>query len=257
MSKAFVARIIDRKLTFYSKIAPDYTSRHSQQEFGDFINKMHAFILANVSWIGVDFLDPASTFETASDTDTAKTVRVLDYACGPGTVTNILTGHASEFIGIDLSSNMVKEYNQRFSSQEDGAQKINAQAYNDDLLDPKGTPSSLDDPKFFNFDLAVVSGGFHHFDDPGLATKRLTERLKPGGVFMILDFLTHAKEDWHNDEVINTVVHHGFSEAQVRKLFSDAGLEDIQMRVMDEDMVFKGGKARRRGFLARGRKPSA
>ena len=30
----------------------------------------------------------------------------------------------------------------------------------------------LSSPELFNFDIAVVGGGFHHFGNPGLAAKR-------------------------------------------------------------------------------------
>ena len=53
-------------------------------------------------------------------------------------------------------------------------------------------PPHLSTPFYHSFDLAVVGLGFHHFDDPGLAATRLVERLKPGGVLMIVDFLPHG-----------------------------------------------------------------
>jgi SAM-dependent methyltransferase len=61
------------------------------------------------------------------------------------------------------------------------------------LLDPADpSPADFADPEWFNFDLAVVGLGFHHFEDPTLAAARLAERLKPGGVLMIIDFMPHA-----------------------------------------------------------------
>jgi SAM-dependent methyltransferase len=69
-------------------------------------------------------------------------------------------------------------------------------AYQGNLCDPQDeNPETFKSADFFGFDLAVVGLGFHHFDDPNLAARRLAARLKPGGVLVILDFLPHAKPD--------------------------------------------------------------
>lgn len=57
------------------------------------------------------------------------------------------------------------------------------------------SPAAFAGPEFFNFDVAAVGLGFHHFDHPALAARRLAERLKTGGVLVILDFLPHDKPD--------------------------------------------------------------
>lgn len=246
-------------LTVYSKTAATYNSEAQQQRFGDLINKITAFIHTNINWFGVPFLDPASNFEDSKSPTGQKSIRVLDYACGPGTITAALAGYATEYVGLDISEKMVEQYNNRFTSSpsENEAshpiQPINAHALVADLLDPAGTPSALDDAQFFNFDFAAVSGGFHHFEHIDLATPRLAERLKPGGVFMIFDFLSHAPHDLGGDPALATIVHHGFDEARVRQLFGDAGLVDIEILVMEEPI--KMGQAERQGFMAKGRKP--
>jgi SAM-dependent methyltransferase len=61
------------------------------------------------------------------------------------------------------------------------------------LLDPADpSPDDFASAEWFNFDLAVVGLGFHHFEDPTLAAARLAERLKTGGVLMIIDFMPHS-----------------------------------------------------------------
>jgi len=57
------------------------------------------------------------------------------------------------------------------------------------------SPAAFASPEFSNFDVAAVGLGFHHFDDPSLAARRLAERLKTGGVLVILDFFSHDKMD--------------------------------------------------------------
>lgn len=240
------------QLSHPSKVAKTYRSDHTQKEFGNLINKATEFVLENISSIGVDFIDPAATFESGSDTNSQRNVRVLDYACGPGTITNILAGRATQFVGIDLSPNMVKEYNERFSGQSNGDEKLNAYAYNANLLDPAGTPESLSAAEFFDFDLVAVGFGFHHFQNLPVVTKRLVDRLKPGGVFMILDFYSHGKDDF-NHPASMTIAHHGFTEEQIQSLFSSAGLEDIKVLDFGEEVYLKQ-HAVRRPFMARGRK---
>lgn len=178
-------------------------------------------------------------------------------------MTAALAGYATEYVGIDISQNMVAEYNKRFSEPSSKAEtispqpeKLNAYAIVGDLLDPTGVPASLEDKKYYNFDLAVVGGGFHHFENVELATQSLTDRLKPGGVLIIWDFLAHAPEDLHGDPALHTIAHHGFDESRVRQLFGGAGLTDVDMKLMDGKVTIRG-TAERQGFLAKGKKPEA
>lgn len=195
-------------------------------------------------------------------------VRVLDYACGPGTITGAFLGRATEFVGVDVSENMVKVYNEKFaelgSEQQNcgnGTLTRTAKAFVGNLLDIKGPSESVSSAKFFDFDLAVVGYGFHHFQDVYLATSRIASRLKPGGVLMIVDFVTHAKAE--GDPVKNTIAHHGFGEEEVKSIFEGAGLVDIGVMEMEEAVMMKKPGARddepgweRKVFLGRGRKPA-
>jgi SAM-dependent methyltransferase len=237
-----------------SKSAATYASEPWQK---DLINRTHSFLLAHLSWLGVSFIDPSATFEAAPPTSTTsatRQVRVLDYACGPGTITSILAGHATEFVGIDLSPNMATAYNNRFASSSDS---LNAKAVVGDLLSPEGPSPTISGPEYHDFDLAAVGFGFHHFDDLLLATSRLVSRLKPGGVFVIADFVTHAKIASHAE---HTIAHHGFGEEEVHKIFTGAGLVDVGVLTIPEPVkiVFKGGDGKehhRQVFLAKGKKP--
>lgn len=85
---------------------------------------------------------------------------------------------------------MVKEYNT--SARNQGIPESEMLAVQGNLLDAnKPSPLELAGKEFFEFDIAAVGLGFHHFDDPALAAKRLAERLKTGGVLFIVDFLPH------------------------------------------------------------------
>lgn len=61
--------------------------------------------------------------------------------------------------------------------------------------DDDATAAAFASPEFSGFDVAAVGLGFHHFDDPALAARKLAARLKVGGVLVIIDFLPHGKPD--------------------------------------------------------------
>lgn len=164
-------------------------------------------------------------------------------------MTNALLSHATEFIGIDFSENMVKAYNARFATQ-DGVDQLNARAVVGDLLEVTSS-EALSEQEFFDFDLVAVGMGFHHFESLDIAAKRLVERLKPGGVLVIIDFITHAKED---GPATHTIAHHGFNESQVHGIFTRAGLVDIGFVRMEGEVEIKNISSRI-PFLAKGRKP--
>ncbi|KAJ4536630.1 hypothetical protein HRR80_003538 [Exophiala dermatitidis] len=258
----------------WNQSASSYTAEPWQR---DMMNKITAFIQQHIEWIGVDFVDPGHEFEAATQGKNKK-VRVLDYACGPGSVTYALGARATEYVGIDLSENMVREYNSRFgvssSSSSADEQRIQdktaegiagpgsgsdsnpftAHAVVGNLLDPADpAPAHLSSPEFYNFDLVVVGLGFHHFQDIPLATRRLVERLRPGGVFLIIDFVTHAMENPDALPALRTVAHNGFSEDELRKYFEDAGLQDFGLVRMHEEVLLRG-TIKREPFMAHGRK---
>jgi SAM-dependent methyltransferase len=120
-------------------------------------------------------------------------------------------------------------------------------------------PSSLSGPEFNNFDLAVVGGGFHHFEDPELAAARLVERLRPGGVLLIWDFLPHGDDYIHDAH--HTVAHHGFTEERLKNLYEKAGAaKNFKLDIIGAGIVFgqeqegSKGTMRRTVFLSRGEK---
>ena len=82
---------------------------------------------------------------------------------------------------------------------------------------------------------------------------RLVERLKVGGVLMILDFYSHKKDDLGADPASMTIAHHGFTEVQIKALFEKAGLSDCQVLDFGQDVHIKG-HAVRRPFMATGKK---
>jgi SAM-dependent methyltransferase len=180
---------------------------------------------------------------------------------------------------------MVNEYNT--SARNQGIPENEMFATLGNLLDTSSPlPESLSGPEFFNFDIAAVGMGFHHFDDAALAARRLSERLKKGGVLMIVDFLPHgdghghhhghkhghghghekvgidAKEGGPNEgdwkaKVKPTVAHMGFSEEDVKNTFEGAGVGGgFEYVSLGKGVVFgeEVERVERSVFMARGSK---
>lgn len=134
---------------------------------------------------------------------------------------------------------MVASYNASASNQ--GLEKfMAASAGNLVGVQPESGGATFEAQEWYDFDIVMVGLGWHHFEDPALAAKRLAARLKTGGVLCILDFETHAHDGGghggghghghgHEKEATDavteeskamaTVTHHGFSADQIRKQF--------------------------------------
>lgn len=188
---------------------------------------------------------------------------------------------------------MVQKYNTLSPSP------TTAHALTGDLL--SSSPADLPQPDDFvaghemtGFDIVAVGLGFHHFHDPDGAIARLAERVSPGGVLLIVDFVegkgweddfkrshghghshdhghSHGHAHDHADaesgketsskvKALHTVRHHGFSEQRMKRCFEDAGLESVGWWVMEEEVemrVAEGQAARRQVFFGRASRPLA
>ena len=103
-------------------------------------------------------------------------------------MTRVFGPYVTKTQGIDISPKMVSTYNTR--ARDAGLPEDVVSAVVGDLFvksDPQ--PQSLSGQEFWNFDLATVGFGFHHFEDVVFAASQLKDRLRPGGVLVINDFL--------------------------------------------------------------------
>lgn len=165
-----------------------------------------------------------------------------------------MASYVSEVRGIDISVNMVHEYNTRAQNQ--GLYPSEMSAVVGDLLDPSGASPSICEPDLFQFDLAVVGFSLHHFANPELAVMRLLERLKAGtGVLLIIDFLPHE----HIASIgHHTVAHHGFGESDMTAILERAACQEVDYVVLGRGVTrAASGEQHERGvFMCKGRKAS-
>lgn len=133
-------------------------------------------------------------FGLSKDENGVQEFRLLDYACGPGTVTRALLPYVSHILGIDVSDGMVAEYNSR--SEAAGTTNV-ASAVQGNLLadEPYVTKAGTKtndfetDRSLNDFDAVIVGLGFHHFSDWSGSLQKLSQRVKPGGIVGIIDLV--------------------------------------------------------------------
>ncbi|KAL9053071.1 MAG: hypothetical protein Q9162_004993 [Coniocarpon cinnabarinum] len=177
--------------------------------------------------------------------------RLLDYASGPGMISRALASRCAEAVAIDISPAMIDQYQAQMESYPVPGMKISAFVGN--LFTEEGS-KNFDERNFFDFDVAAIGFGFHHFENPGLCIGRLAERLKPGGVLLIVDFC----EDGGHLPFKAGITAHGFSDASMKQLFEGEGLVDVGYHHVpgEFDMHMHGNEIKKSVFLARASKPT-
>ena len=114
---------------------------------------------------------------------------------------------------------------------------------------PSGSPLE-DDPAYSAFDIAAVCLALHHVDDPALAIRRLAERVRPGGVLVVVDFLRHTGLV-SSHPARKSVAHDGFAVEDVKKMFEDAGCGDgfaaVEMKGIEFPNDVHGGPVHKHG----------
>ena len=195
-------------------------------------------------WLGVRWVrDGEAQF--------GKEVKLLDYACGTGSITKALGPLVTHIRGIDISENMVEQYNQ--AAQAAGLKPEQVSAVQGNLLDEE-VPEHLKTPEYYDFDIAVVGLGFHHFENPVQAFERLAERVKPGtGVVLIVDFLPFDKEE--NSEMQKTIKTGGFAKKNMETLYKINKMSKFDFIVLQDPAIMEskdGSKQERTIFLAKG-----
>lgn len=134
----------------------------------------------------------------------------------------------NESVGIDVSEGMVDRFNKLSSAGLAGGAK--AQAHVGNLLSST-PPSEFSSARYQNFDIAAIGLGFHHFSDHAAALRTLAERLRGGGVLVIIDFQDDGTDlPGTTKEVVRIS---GFSEGLIKSMFEEAGLRFKTYQLME------------------------
>ncbi|KEQ59558.1 S-adenosyl-L-methionine-dependent methyltransferase [Aureobasidium melanogenum CBS 110374] len=240
--------------------AKDYDAKPWQKKIAA---QVASALDSHSSWLGANWTSSSN-----------KECKLLDYACGTGSVTRALSNHITHATGLDISSQMLEQYKTLLSSSHPSLSLTTAIA---DFCSEDPDPC-LQGPEFYDFDVAGVALGFHHFNNPGLCISNLAKRLKKGGVLFIVDWLPkdvkpedhighqHAHptssdtkegndtEEWKKMQ--KTIKTNGFTEEDMRTFFEGAGFQDFGFVVLEESFVLQmnGKEVKKTGFIAKGRK---
>lgn len=156
--------------------------------------------------------------------------------------------------GIDVSGGMANQYNERAKAAGLPNDTAHAQVGNLFVTTPDDSLNTVD---LHDFDIAAVGFGFHHFEDYPLSIRRLAERLKPGGVVLIIDLVEDDQKMAHSAS--HTMRKHGFTQAEMKSIFEGEGLTEVGYSVMQEPvkMEMDGRSFFKTIFLGRATKPAS
>lgn len=132
-----------------------------------------------------------------------------------------------------------------------------------DLLAPVVQPTNpeMSEEELNGFDMVAICMALHHVDDIELATRRLAERLRPGGVLLIIDWATRNSSEGGiesspstsghdadmsikpNHPAAHTISHDSFTQAQIKHLFQQAGCGESRFTLADRLSDVPGAKS--------------
>ncbi|KAM0713944.1 hypothetical protein Q7P37_010907 [Cladosporium fusiforme] len=204
---------------------PMYTKPWVQKLIQQIQQVLHA--QAEAGWLDIDQIMPQ---------------RVLDYACGNGTVSRALLKSLpnATFRGLDIATSQVKRFNDEAARLSPaGKPSTRMLAIQGDLNDPQ---AQLAQPEWFDFDAAIVSMALHHVQDPVELLKRLRQRVRCGGSVIVIDWLQQSDHDASTDKHEARMtrlsegpsIWPGFSMDDIKNHFSAAGCTDIDVVVYSE-----------------------
>ncbi|KAL9581054.1 MAG: hypothetical protein Q9212_004126 [Teloschistes hypoglaucus] len=220
----------------------------------DLVDQIQAEVLARRDWVGITALRAADSgcYEQARGP-----IRLLDYACGSGKLSRTLLPYVDEIRGIDLSAVMVKAYNNMAVSA--NVQKDSMLAVQRDILSRER----------FGYDIAVMSMALHHVASPENGVKLLVERLRAGGIVLLIDWVLdsvkfsganlskHAHNVARGSE--NPMTRAGFGKDEMLGILDTTGYQDVGFLDFEEPTRLGDGAQAmmQRLFIAKGRKMSS
>ena len=164
--------------------------------------------------------------------------RVLEVAPGPGYFAIELAKLGDYRItGLDISETFVD------------IARANAAAANVRVDFRQGNASAMRFPDS-RFDFILCRAAFKNFSQPDEALAEMHRVLKPGGRALVVDMQPHDRESYRQQM---GHVWLGFSDDHLRRLFNEAGFEEINIVALPPDARSKGPAL----FVATAKRPEA
>jgi ubiquinone/menaquinone biosynthesis C-methylase UbiE/DNA-binding transcriptional ArsR family regulator len=148
---------------------------------------------------------------------------VGDLGCGTGQVSAALAPFVAHVIAVDASAAMLQAAKKRLSRFD------NIELRRGEL---EGLP--IDDGRL---DAATLMLVLHHLPEPERALGEIARVLKPRGRAILVDMLPHDRDSYRQQM---GHVWLGFSDEHVRRLFQEAGFEDVRIVSLPPDAKAKG-----------------
>jgi 2-polyprenyl-3-methyl-5-hydroxy-6-metoxy-1,4-benzoquinol methylase len=125
-------------------------------------------------------------------------LRLLDFGCGTGLLSEPFAADARELLGIDSTKEMLDQFDQRYENLD------HARSF---CVNLEEQPQAL---KGKEFDIVISAMAFHHLKNPLAVLDVLKSALSPSGKICILD-LDQEDGSFHADPKAMGVHHFGFS----------------------------------------------
>ena len=143
-------------------------------------------------------------------------LRVADLGCGEGYLTIEASRWASRVIAVDRSAAVLRR-----------ARDLATRRRVSNVVWKTGELEKLP-IRDANVDVALLSQALHHASDPAAALREAVRILVPGGRLLLLDLREH-EESWVKQRLGDRWL--GFSEDKLRKLLTDAGLQQVRVGI--------------------------
>ena len=148
---------------------------------------------------------------------------VGDLGCGTGQLSGLVAPHVAHVIAVDSSSDMLYAARVRLAEH----RNVEVRLGNLETL-------PIDHAQL---DIAVLGLVLHHVPDPALALAEASRVLRPGGRVLIIDMLPHERAEYQQQM---GHVWLGFPEAQLRKMLTIAGFDNVRIHALPIDEDAKG-----------------
>jgi len=148
---------------------------------------------------------------------------VADLGCGTGAVTESLAPFVHRVIGVDGSEAMIETARERLQN-----------FANVELRHGELETLPIGDNEVDTVTLILV---LHHLPDPDKVLAEVARILRPGGKLLLVDMLPHDRHEYQQQM---GHVWLGFSEPQIARLMTDAGLKSGAFRPLPADPAARG-----------------